>query len=198
MQCKFKVFILIVVSIVSIHTISCSNQNNFIHVVIQTELGDIEVAIDSINAPNTSVNFLKYVDEGFYSTGSFYRTVKLDNQPDNDVWIEVIQGGINREYRDKQFPPINLERTNQTHVKHEDGAISMARSGPDTATSAFFICIGNQPSLDFGGDRNPDGQGFAAFGKVSHGMEIIRNIQSSPAEGQGLTPAIKIINIKRK
>ena len=198
MQCKFKVFILIVVSIVSIHTISCSNQNNFIHVVIQTELGDIEVAIDSINAPNTSVNFLKYVDEGFYSTGSFYRTVKLDNQPDNDVWIEVIQGGINREYRDKQFPPINLERTNQTHVKHEDGAISMARSGPDTATSAFFICIGNQPSLDFGGDRNPDGQGFAAFGKVSHGMEIIRNIQSSPAEGQRLTPAIKIINIKRK
>ena len=166
--------------------------------VIQTELGDIEVAIDSINAPNTSVNFLKYVDEGFYSTGSFYRTVKLDNQPDNDVWIEVIQGGINREYRDKQFPPINLERTNQTHVKHEDGAISMARSGPDTATSAFFICIGNQPSLDFGGDRNPDGQGFAAFGKVTHGMKIIRNIQSSPAEGQGLTPAIKIINIKRK
>lgn len=166
--------------------------------MIQTELGDIEVAIDSINAPNTSVNFLKYVDEGFYSTGSFYRTVKLDNQPDNDVWIEVIQGGINREYRDKQFPPINLERTNQTHVKHEDGAISMARSGPDTATSAFFICIGNQPSLDFGGDRNPDGQGFAAFGKVSHGMEIIRNIQSSPAEGQRLTPAIKIINIKRK
>ncbi len=74
----------------------------------------------------------------------------------------------------------------------------MARSGPDTATSAFFICIGNQPSLDFGGDRNPDGQGFAAFGKVSHGMEIIRNIQSSPAEGQRLTPAIKIINIKRK
>ncbi|MCH8127728.1 peptidylprolyl isomerase [candidate division KSB1 bacterium] len=198
MQCKFKVFILIVVSIVSIHTISCSNQNNFIHVVIQTELGDIEVAIDSVNAPNTSVNFLKYVDEGFYSTGSFYRTVKLDNQPDNDVWIEVIQGGINREYRDKQFPPINLERTNQTHVNHEDGAISMARSGPDTATSAFFICIGNQPSLDFGGDRNPDGQGFAAFGKVTHGMKIIRNIQSSPAEGQGLTPAIKIINIKRK
>jgi len=198
MQCKFKVFILIVVSIVSIHTISCSNQNNFVHVVIQTELGDIEVAIDSVNAPNTSVNFLKYVDEGFYSTGSFYRTVKLDNQPDNDVLIEVIQGGINREYRDKQFPPINLERTNQTHVKHEDGAISMARSGPDTATSAFFICIGNQPSLDFGGDRNPDGQGFAAFGKVSHGMEIIRNIQSSPAEGQRLTPAIKIINIKRK
>ncbi len=197
MQCKLR-NILIFVSIVIIHTISCSNQNNLVQVVIQTELGDIEVVIDSVNAPNTSANFLKYVDEGFYSGGSFYRTVKLDNQPDNDVLIEVIQGGINREYRDKQFLPITLEQTNQTHIKHEDGTISMARSGPDSATSDFFICIGSQTSLNYGGDRNPDGQGFAAFGKVTRGMEIIKKIQSSPAEGQRLTPAIKIINIKRK
>ncbi len=197
MQHKFLLF-LIFVSFLSIHTISCSTKSNLVHVVIQTELGDIEVTIDSVNAPNTSGNFLKYVDEGFFSGGSFYRTVKSDNQPDNDVFIEVIQGGINREYRDKQFLPINLEQTNQTHIKHEDGTISMARSGPDTATSDFFICIGSQPSLNFGGDRNPDGQGFAAFGKVTRGMEIIRNIQSSPEKGQRLTPAIKIINITRK
>ena len=73
----------------------------------------------------------------------------------------------------------------------------MARAGPDTATSSFFICIGDQPSLDFGGRRNPDGQGFAAFGRVTRGMDVVRAIQRSPAEGQRLSPPVPIVGIVR-
>ena len=95
-------------------------------------------------------------------------------------------------------PPIPLERTRDTGLRHVDGAVSMARSGPDTAQDQFVICIGDQPELDFGGKRNPDGQGFAAFGKVVRGMEVVRKIQASPAQGERLTPPIKILRIVRK
>jgi peptidyl-prolyl cis-trans isomerase A (cyclophilin A) len=75
--------------------------------------------------------------------------------------------------------------------------ISMARSTPDSAVSDFFICIGDQPSLDFGGTRNPDGQGFAAFGRVIRGMDVVRAIQTAPAEGQKLTPPVPIVSARR-
>jgi peptidyl-prolyl cis-trans isomerase A (cyclophilin A) len=97
-----------------------------------------------------------------------------------------------------EFPPIKLERTRDTGLAHKDGTISMARDGPDTATSDFFVCIGDQPELDFGGKRNPDGQGFAAFGKVVKGMEVVKKIQAAPAEEQALKPPVKIIKIRRK
>jgi peptidyl-prolyl cis-trans isomerase A (cyclophilin A) len=85
-----------------------------------------------------------------------------------------------------------------TGIRHLDGAISMARGRPDTATSDFFLCIGDQPSLDFGGLRNPDGQGFAAFGRVTKGMDIVRKIQTLPADDkQKLTPPVKILKISR-
>ena len=90
-----------------------------------------------------------------------------------------------------------LERTTETGVSHRDGTISMARDGPDTATSDFFICIGDQPELDFGGKRNPDGQGFAAFGRVVRGMDVVRQIQTARARGQLLTPPIEIVAIAR-
>jgi peptidyl-prolyl cis-trans isomerase A (cyclophilin A) len=166
-------------------------------VVIQTTMGDIEVEIDSVHAPNTSANFLRYVDLGFYRFGRFHRTVRADNQPNNPVKIAVIQAGLDS-FRVKDFPPIKLERTSKTGIRHKDGAISMARDGPDTATSDFFICIGDQPALDFGGKRNPDGQGFAAFGRVLLGMEVVRRIQASPAKGQALQPPVAIRNIVRK
>jgi peptidyl-prolyl cis-trans isomerase A (cyclophilin A) len=170
-----------------------------VNVVIETEQGKIEVEIYPAKAPITVANFLKYVDGGFYEGGVFHRTVKLrpDNQPNNSVKIEVIQAGPNPEKKDKGFAAISLERTSQTGLRHVDGAISMARSGPDTATSDFFICIGDQPELDYGGRRNPDGQGFAAFGKVTKGMEVVRKIQQSPAEAQKLTPPVRIIRIRR-
>jgi peptidyl-prolyl cis-trans isomerase A (cyclophilin A) len=100
--------------------------------------------------------------------------------------------------REKEaFPPIKLERTNKTGLAHKDGTISMARDGPDTATADFFICIGDQPELDFGGRRNPDGQGFAAFGKVVQGMAVVKKIQAAPAKEQKLTPPVKILKVTR-
>jgi len=165
-------------------------------VIIQTELGDIEVDIDSIHAPITAANFLRYVDLGFYRVGRFHRTVRADNQPTSKVKIAVVQAGLDS-LRVKDFPPIPLERTKVTGIKHTDGAISMARDGPNTATSDFFICVGDQPSLDYGGKRNPDGQGFAAFGHVVLGMDIVRKIHQAPAEGQRLEPPIRIDDIVR-
>lgn len=163
---------------------------------IHTALGDIIATIDTVNAPVSGGNFLRHVDAGMYAGGSFHRTVKPDNQPGNAVRIEVIQAGRDSA-RAGEFAPIPLERTSVTHLRHLNGTISMARGGPDTATSDFFICIGNQPELDFGGRRNPDGQGFAAYGMVTSGMEIVRRIQQSPAQGQTLTPAIVILGIER-
>jgi peptidyl-prolyl cis-trans isomerase A (cyclophilin A) len=167
-------------------------------VLIQTELGGIEVELDGERAPLTSANFLRYVDGGFYTGGRFHRTVKRnpDNQPNNQIKIEVIQAGVNPDKAKDVFAPIKLERTSVTGLRHEDGVISMARSDADTATSDFFICIGAQPALDFGGKRNPDGQGFAAFGRVTKGMDVVRKIQQAPAEAQRLTPPVKIIAIK--
>jgi peptidyl-prolyl cis-trans isomerase A (cyclophilin A) len=161
-------------------------------VLIQTAVGDIEVALDAKHAPDTVTNFLHYVDRGLYVGGVFHRTVTLSNQPDNKVKIEVIQASANPNKTNQFLPPIKLERTRDTGMKHRDGTISMARDGPDTAQDEFFICIGDQPELDFGGKRNPDGQGFAAFGKVVKGMDAVRRIQNAPADGQKLTPPIRI------
>jgi peptidyl-prolyl cis-trans isomerase A (cyclophilin A) len=167
-------------------------------VVIATELGKIEVAVDIKRAPITAANFLRYVDSGFYDGGSFHRTVTPQNQPNDAVKIEVVQASVDPA-RKKRYPAIKLERTSVTGLKHEEGTISMARGAPDSATSSFFICIGAQPELDYQGKRSPDGQGFAAFGRVTSGMDVVRAIHQSPRNaGQRLTPAIKMISIKRK
>ncbi len=168
-----------------------------VRVRIQTDVGNIDLELYPSKAPVTVENFLKYVDGGFYSGGRFHRTVTMENQPNNDVRIEVIQAGINPERREEGFPSIALERTSDTGLRHVDGAISMARGGPDSARSDFFICINFQPSLDFGGDRNADGQGFAAFGKVVLGMDIVRKIQVAPYEEQRLAPPVRIQSITR-
>lgn len=173
-----------------------ASQAKPVHVLLHTEAGDIELEVDTVRAPITAANFLRYVDRGFYDGGSFYRTVTPQNQPRNKVKIEVIQGG-NQPRENQDLPPIALEPTNRTGLKHVDGAISMARDGPNTATSEFFICVGAQPALDYGGGRHPDGQGFAAFGRVVKGMDVVRKIQTSPADGQSLTPPIKILSAKR-
>lgn len=164
---------------------------------METEKGDIEITLDAEHAPKTTANFLHYLDAGLYNGGVFHRTVKPDNQPNNKIKIEVIQGGIDPARAKEDGPPVPLERTNQTGLKHLDATISMARDAPDTATSDFFICVGDQPSLDFGGKRNPDGQGFAAFGRVTKGMDVVRLIQNSPSNGQTLTPPIRIVKVYR-
>ena len=169
-----------------------------VRVVILTVAGEIEADIDVARAPITATNFLKYVDAGFFDGGRFYRTVRPDNQVDRPVKIAVIQAAANRDKRAQFFPPIPLERTNATGISHKDGTLSMARSTPDTARDSFSICVGDQPALDFGGPRQPDGQGFAAFGQVVKGMDIVRKIQTGPAEGETLTPAIAILSVRRR
>jgi peptidyl-prolyl cis-trans isomerase A (cyclophilin A) len=164
-------------------------------VLIETSMGNIKVKIYEDKAPITASNFLRYVDAGLYDGTSFFRTVTLDNQPNDDVKIEVIQGGQVPE--EKEYEPINLERTTLTGLKHLDGTISMGRFKPDSATSSFFFCIGDQPELDYRGKRNSDGQGFAAFGKVIEGMDVVRKIQKMSHKGQKLTPPILIKKISR-
>lgn len=164
-------------------------------VLIHTEKGDIVVEIDLARAPVTAANFLRYVDAGLYDGSTFHRTVTPANQPANLIRIEVIQGG--ELPADKEFPPIAHETTATTGIRHLDGTISMARDKPGTASSSFFICINDQPELDLGGRRNPDGQGFAAFGRVVRGMDVVRAIQALPARGQQLTPPVKIISVRR-
>jgi peptidyl-prolyl cis-trans isomerase A (cyclophilin A) len=167
-------------------------------VLIKTSLGNMEAVLETDHAPRTVNNFLKYVDSGRYEGGHFHRTVTMRNQPDKKVKIEVIQGGVNPLFADMDFPAIELERTNMTGIKHKNGTISMARNGPNTATSDFFICINDQPALDFGGKRNPDGQGFAAFGRVTKGMDVVKKVQRSKSnKDQHLTPPIKILSITR-
>jgi len=176
-----------------------------VRVRVQTELGDIVVEVDPVRAPVTAANFLKYVDAGHFNGGVFHRTVKMDNQPESTIKIEVIQAGVNPARAKEGFPPIALERTSTTGLLHKDGVISMARGAPDSATSGWFICINDQPSLDFGGMRNPDGQGFGAFGRVVSGMDVARKIQAAPSstnrttntEAQRLTPAVKILKVAR-
>ena len=176
-----------------------------VRVRVQTELGDIVLELDPKRAPGTTANFLRYVDAGHYDGGTFHRTVKMDNQPESPVKIEVIQAGVNADRTKDGFPAIPLERTSVSGLAHKDGAVSMARGAPDSATSGWFICINDQPSLDFGGARNPDGQGFAAFGRVVSGMDVVRKIQQAPSssnrtsntEAQRLTPPIKIVKVSR-
>jgi peptidyl-prolyl cis-trans isomerase A (cyclophilin A) len=168
-----------------------------IRVLVATELGEIEVELDPAKAPVTVQNFLGYLDSGHYDGGQFHRTVTLENQPQNDVKIEVVQASVAEARAGEERAPIPLERTSVTGLSHRDGTISMARDGPDSATSSFFFCIGDQPELDFGGKRNPDGQGFAAFGRVVRGMEVVRKIQKSPQEGERLTPPIRILSVRR-
>jgi len=170
----------------------------YVLLAMETAYGQIILEIDTLRAPITAANFLRYVDDGYYTGGTFFRAVTPDNQPSDSIRIEVLQGGSNRERRDEMRDPISLEKTSDTGLRHLDGTISMARGGPDTATSSFFICIGNQPSLDYGGKRNPDGQGFAAFGRVISGMSVVLKIQSLPTEGQTLIDPVIIKSIDRQ
>jgi peptidyl-prolyl cis-trans isomerase A (cyclophilin A) len=169
-----------------------------VHVVIETEAGEIEAEIDTVRAPITAANFLKYVDAGLFDGGRFFRTVRPDNQVDKPVKIAVIQAAGSRARRADFLPAIPLERTNVTRLSHKDGTLSMARSTPDTARDSFSICVGDQPALDFGGARQPDGQGFAAFGRVVRGMDVVRTIQMGPANGETLTPPIAILRVRRR
>jgi len=165
-------------------------------VSILTDLGEIRLELYSKEAPLTAENFMKLIAEGAYDSARFYRVVRMDNQPDDTVKIEVIQGGLFSMEKISGHPLIMHETTASSGIRHRDGVLSMARNEPGSASTEFFICIGDQPELDFSGSRNPDGQGFAAFGKITAGMDIVRQIQSMPDTNQILKDPVGIINMK--
>ncbi len=173
-------------------------------VILETEAGNITVEVNTAAAPITATNFLKYVNGKFYDGGIINRAVRPDNTIRHDVEIQVIQFQSNPSRENELLPPIPMERTSVTGLKHLNGVLSMARMGPDTAQASFSIVIGDQPEMDFGGKRNPDGQGFAVFGRVVAGMDVVKKIHRSHTGADGayktetLEPSIKILKAYRK
>jgi peptidyl-prolyl cis-trans isomerase A (cyclophilin A) len=174
-----------------------------VRVTMATSLGEIELELYPDKAPVTVENFLRLVDGEHLEGGTFYRVVSPENDNGSPV-ISVIQGGIGD--AESPFPPIAHETTAVTGLPHLDGSISMARAEVGTTTTEFFICIGDQPALDFGATRNDDGQGFAVFGRVIKGMDVVRAIHNSPADsptddeyvkGQILEQPVVISEIRR-
>ena len=175
-----------------------------IRVRIDTDHGAIVLALDPAHAPKTVANFLKYVDGGYYTGGRFHRATRPDNYkpaPPDRPPMQIIQGGINPDRAGEAkaaIPPVPLERTTVTGLKHVAGVVSMARGAEaDSGTSDFFILLDDQPSMDVGGKRYPDGQGFAAFGRVVEGLDVVRKINAQPVKEQSLDPPVPIRGITR-
>lgn len=171
-------------------------------VVMETPEGKIVIEVEIVRAPKTAANFLRYVDEGLYKDARFYRVVRKDNDPNPKLPMQIVQGGISP--KESPLPPVGHETTKETGLKHDDGAVSVARLAPGTAGSEFFIVIGQAPGLDFGPGRNPDGQGYAVFGHVVEGMDVVRRINAGAAgggetytTGQVLKAPVPITSVRR-
>ena len=165
-------------------------------VAMETTLGRIVIELDP-RAPVTTANFLAYVDGGRLDGESFYRAMKIGDGG-------LIQGGIRSDGR-KLLPPIAHEPTSQTGLKNVAGAIAMANAGPGTARSDFFILVSDQPAFD-AGDPQGDSTGFAVFGRVVEGLDVVKQILASPVsatkgegvmKGQILEPEVRIVKAKR-
>jgi len=166
---------------------------------VETEAGAFVVEVDEEVAPVTVANYLALVDAKLLDGGAVYRVVTRANQPAATPHpIEVVQWGMNRpDGPPPPLPPIAHETTRQTGLRHVDGTVSMARAQPGTATTEFFVCIGAQPALDFGGQRNPDGLGFAAFGRVVAGMDVVRALHARGEADQYLARPVRISSVRR-
>ncbi len=192
-----KSYVLLSLMVVSL---GCNQQQNaHPRILIVTSFGDVEVELYPDKAPITVAAFLSYVDTGLYSNSAFYRVVMQEGMS-AAANVGLIQGGTwppNVE-QSKAIKGIEHEPTQLTGLTHTSGAISLARNGPGTASTEFFICIGDQTQFDYGMDQTGDGQGFAAFGKVVKGMPVVRKIQQQPMQGQQFTEPIRIQKIKRR
>lgn len=179
--------------------ISCRPNYTNPHIEIQTGFGDIEIELYPKQAPKTVAAFLSYIDAGYYQRSNFYRVLSDENQPSNAYKTELIQGGIWKSNNKllRKIPGIPHETTKQTGILHKDGVISLARLEPGSASTEFFICVGIQPELDYGGQNVADHQGYAAFGRVVKGMTVLRKIYSQEEFGQNFYPPVDIINIVR-
>jgi peptidyl-prolyl cis-trans isomerase A (cyclophilin A) len=166
---------------------------------VATPLGPFVIEVNPAVAPITVANYLAYVDQHLLERAWVYRLVTLDNQtPATPHKIEVVQWGLNLpDDAPPLRPAIAHESTQQSGLRHRDGTVSMARGEPGTAAAEFFICIGDQPELDFGGRRQPDGLGFAAFGQVVEGMEVVRALHAKAGVEQWLKDPIPIGPVRR-
>ncbi len=179
--------------------VSCKNNRTGNPVIeIQTSVGDILVELYPDKAPKTCAAFLSYVDDKLYDNASFYRVLNRENQSSDAFKSELIQGGIWEKNSDKaQTLQIQHESTNLTNILHERGTISLARQDTGTAGSEFFILLKDDATYDYGGEANPDKQGYAAFGKVIEGMDIVYKIYDRPVSGQRFQRSVPIYKIKR-
>ncbi len=171
-----------------------------VKVVMTTDLGAITIALETQAAPVTARYMLRHVDERRLDGGAFYRAYKIT--PDGSLGL--VQGGI-QDGR-KLLPPVPHEPTSATGLTHDEGAISLARGAPGTAQAQFFIIIGALPSLDANPAAAGDNQGFAVFGRVTEGMDVVRrilNVPVSPTAGEGpmkgqmIASPVKIISVRR-
>ena len=153
------------------------------HVILETDMGVIEIEVYEDKAPLSAADFLYHVDEGLYDGQGFYRVVRPETDP-RGMNMQLIQGG--RLDAQRVTPEIAHEPTSQTGLSHQEGTVSIAREEVGSGSAAyFFITIGDNSFLDHGGSRNPDGQGYAAFGKVVKGMDVVRSIQALPSGSLG-------------
>lgn len=151
------------------------------NVILETEMGVIEIETYPEKAPASAGDFLNYVDRGFYNNEGFYRVVRADNDP-RQMGMSLIQGG--RLDTEPKGPPIAHETTSVTGLRNDSGMVAIARDAPGTGSAAyFFINVGNNNFLDEGGERNPDGAGYAVFGKVVKGMDVVERIQAGVSDG---------------
>jgi peptidyl-prolyl cis-trans isomerase A (cyclophilin A) len=169
-----------------------------VDVVMHTERGDIRIALETARAPITAANFLRYVDQKRFDGITIYRAVKIGD----DGKYGLVQGGLQGE-RKRAFAPIAHESPATTGLSHLDGAVSMAREAPGSATGDFFFVIGDLTSLD---GKPGDDPGYAVFGRVSEGMEIVRSILDLPRsekapdpvmQGQMLAAPVKVLTVRR-
>lgn len=179
---------------------ACNNKQENPQIIIVTAYGEIEAELYPAAAPKSVAAFLSYIDSGFYNRSSFYRTLNDENQASNANRSALIQGGIWKTNQAKAIAVSTIphETTQQTGLKHITGTLSLARGLPGTAGTEFFICTEDQPGFDFGGDNNPDKQGYAAFGNVIKGMDVVKKIQYAKEYDQQLTPPVQIIRIERQ
>ena len=169
-----------------------------VRVVLDTSAGRIVIAVHADKAPVTGANFLRYVDQKRFDGTLFYRAV---GGPD----YGFVQAGAQNDPK-RVLPPIKHEPTSVTGLAHDDGALSMARYAPGSATGDFFIVLGKMPAMDAHPDAAGDNQGFAVFAHVVEGLDIVKAIQAGPKsptagegvmKGQMLDPAVKIITARR-
>ncbi len=175
--------------------ISCSQKKyDNPHILIDTNYGEIEAELFPQKAPKTVTAFISYIGSGFYKNTTFYRVLKNEDLP-MDINYGVIQGGVWPQK--KNVAGVEHESTSLTGLTHTNGTLSLARTSIGTATTEFFICIGNETQFDAGNKGNYDTLGFAAFGRVVKGMDIVRKIQAQKNRGEDFEVKIIINNIKK-